>query len=1056
MARRWTGVLLLFVSMVSGTLFGQGARVRQESGENEEVERDQPMAREQWFRKGRSLAGQPAAEMLQRAQEETSAQRRRRASLSSTQQTATQATSITNANTVWTPLGPAPILADPTGSQDYGPLTGRATSVAVDQNDVTGNTVYLGGAYGGLWRSANAASPDAASVTWTPLLDREATLAVGAVAVHPANPNILLVGTGEANNALDSYYGFGIYRSTDAGASWTLISSTTAGQSFRGLAFSRIAWSRTNPNVVVAAAASSSLGSNLGLAGASVRGIYFSIDAGATWAKASISDAGVGTPDAASVASVQWNAADHRYYAALRYHGVYVSQADDPSSFTRLANQPRGLTSANCPLWVPSSGSSCPMYRGELASHPTRNELYLWFVDAGMKNQGVWKSLDSGATWMRLSTASMDACGDSYGGCGTEQAFYNMTLLALPNPADANSTDLYAGGVNIFKCTMNAANPTCSGGEPSRFMNVTHVYGCTPIGSSSHVHPDEHQFDSPMSHANIVYFANDGGLYRTLNSAGINTSACTRLPFDNLNTNMGSMTQFVWVTPSPADEAVVLGGTQDNGSAATGSDVAGAGQPWRAVNNGDGGYNDILPQSPSTWLTAHNKVSIQSCTMGSNCFPGRWSTLVGSANVGGDDGAFYTPFMLDPQAPTRLLVGTCRVHRGSSSGLFSGSALSNNLWTSSATKCVSGSHPMISALAAGGAVTGNGSQVIYAGNDAGQIFVTTAADSGVTSWSQRTPSITLNPGAAYVGWRFKISSLAVDLADPTGRTAYATVQGFGSAHVIKTMDAGANWTNISADLPDSPANNLAIDPDDASRLYVASDVGVFVYDGTHWSEIGPDGASGDAGYLPNVAVLRIAVSKVNGKKLLTAGTYGRGVWRADFTPQSSVFVRLVAPVAGSLAMKAGQSAGYNLNVVNQGGFANTVAFTCATWVVNATCTVTPGALALNGNSGSIHVTVKFGNTAAANRRERLPWSGIALVLPGIVLLGGGRKKRIAWIVTLSAAALMMVACGGGGGGSTTSNTVVAASPSSGTAAWVQVTATSGTNSTSFRTSVTVQ
>jgi hypothetical protein len=88
--------------------------------------------------------------------------------------------------TVWTPLGPAPLASDASGLgvQDYGPVAGRATAVAIDPADTTGNTVYVGGAYGGVWKSTNAGtiSPNPSSVTWTPLTDGQPTLAVGAIA----------------------------------------------------------------------------------------------------------------------------------------------------------------------------------------------------------------------------------------------------------------------------------------------------------------------------------------------------------------------------------------------------------------------------------------------------------------------------------------------------------------------------------------------------------------------------------------------------------------------------------------------------------------------------------------------------------------------------------------------------------------------------------------------------------------------------------------------------------------------------------------------------------
>jgi hypothetical protein len=85
--------------------------------------------------------------------------------------------------------------------------------------------VLLGGAHGGLWKSTNAGSlsSNPAAVTWQALIDDQATLAVGAIALQPGNSNVILVGTGETDNSADSYYGMGILRFANGGSTWTQI-----------------------------------------------------------------------------------------------------------------------------------------------------------------------------------------------------------------------------------------------------------------------------------------------------------------------------------------------------------------------------------------------------------------------------------------------------------------------------------------------------------------------------------------------------------------------------------------------------------------------------------------------------------------------------------------------------------------------------------------------------------------------------------------------------------------------------------------------------------------
>ena len=123
-----------------------------------------------------SFSGKDTDEIAtRRAGRDNGISRKRRAAASS---------SSTN---VWTPLGPAPLASDASGNgtQDYHQVSGRATAVAIDPSDGTGNTVYIGGAQSGIWKSSDAASSNASDVIWTPVTDDQATLSTGAIAVQP-------------------------------------------------------------------------------------------------------------------------------------------------------------------------------------------------------------------------------------------------------------------------------------------------------------------------------------------------------------------------------------------------------------------------------------------------------------------------------------------------------------------------------------------------------------------------------------------------------------------------------------------------------------------------------------------------------------------------------------------------------------------------------------------------------------------------------------------------------------------------------------------------------
>lgn len=193
-------VAFLLVSDPSFVL-GQGTKITMEHDPVVDTDRDKPGEREQWFMRGRTLPGQATAALRYQAH-------LRKMQMRAARKAALQMQGMAGLSAVsgsWTPLGPAPLASDATGfgGQDYGAVSGRATSVVVDPADPSGNTVYVGGAYGGVWKSSNAGSFNAANVTWTPLTDQEATLAVGAIAIQPQpiNPvpaqSVILVGTGE-------------------------------------------------------------------------------------------------------------------------------------------------------------------------------------------------------------------------------------------------------------------------------------------------------------------------------------------------------------------------------------------------------------------------------------------------------------------------------------------------------------------------------------------------------------------------------------------------------------------------------------------------------------------------------------------------------------------------------------------------------------------------------------------------------------------------------------------------------------------------------------------
>src|SRR6185437_8177571 len=146
------------------------------------------------------------------------------------------------ATNTWTPLGPAPIPNGQTDPQllpaNEEPVSGRVTAIAIDPADTTANTVYVGTAQGGLYRTLDGGQ------TWTPLMESAPSLAIGALAIDPLDHTTLFVGTGEGNNSGDSFFGVGLFiirnATTTADVSGPFNLNATAGDVFTGRSITQI------------------------------------------------------------------------------------------------------------------------------------------------------------------------------------------------------------------------------------------------------------------------------------------------------------------------------------------------------------------------------------------------------------------------------------------------------------------------------------------------------------------------------------------------------------------------------------------------------------------------------------------------------------------------------------------------------------------------------------------------------------------------------------------------------------------------------------------------
>ena len=867
----------------------------------------------------------------------------------------------TAGQSVWQPLGLGNVL-----TPYYGAVTGRIASIAIDPSDATGNTVYIGSTGGGVWTSQNAATSNPANIVFSPLTDSTSALneapdpsiSIGAVTVQPGGTGVILAGTGDTNDALDSYYGAGILRSTDSGATWTLIEQSSDFETgtgstdfyFTGLGFAGFAWSTVNTQVVVAAVSEAYEGLlvNSQQPGQSYEGLYYSTDAGATWHLSTIADpSGVNVQGPTvlnnnsagnSATAVVWNPIRKVFFAAVRYHGYY--QSLDGVIWTRLTNQPgANLTTNLCSTNSGETGSpGCPIFRGALAVNPLTGDTFAWTVDLNNQDQGLWQDLCNisggacpnpipafGTQW---STTALDSS-TSEGSQTILNGDYNLVLSAIPSQQD---TLLYAGANDLWKCSVAAG---CT------WRNTTNALTCL----SAQVGPYQHAIAWNAANPGDLLIGNDSGLWRSLDGIGETGSVCASTDathFQNLNTGLGSLAEIESMPPPGLSPYNTLLGLGVNGTVG----IKGASAPtaqWPQILSGDGGPVAVDPTNSNNWYVNNGAgVSIHLCSSSGSCSASDFglSPIVGDSQVA-NDGLTMTepaPFLVDPADHTQLLIGTCRIWRGpaNGSGWTSANGISSILDTGSNSGYCSGD-ALIRTLAA--MPLAGGGEVVYAGmygsldggaRLAGEVFSATMSSTGVwSSWTNLSLSPVVNATIALNAYQYDITSIVIDPSDTTGNTVYLTVAGFPTkaesfSTVYRSTDGGAHWYGLKSNLDAVPANALAIDPGNPNIVYVATDFGVFATqqvascanaNSACWQPMG-------AGLPDSPAVALGTTPAGSTTPVLVAGTYGRGLWQIPLlTAGIELTTGSLSPTSLTFASQSvgSSSTPQTITVTNTGG-----------------------------------------------------------------------------------------------------------------------------------------
>lgn len=408
-------------------------------------------------------------------------------------------------NIVWSPAGPTNI-------------PGRMTDFAVHPTDR--GIIYAGTGSGGVLKTTDTGH------TWTAIFDEVGSQTVGAIAIHPENPDIIYVGTGETNSARCMYEGTGMYKSEDAGLTWTYIGLP---ESYH---IGRIIILPDQPDTIFVAVNGKLFGTN------PERGIYRSINGGETWEQMYYIDDTTGCVDLALHPSTgtilaamwyRWRTPVDRKMGGFQ-SGIFKS-TDYGETWVRLEN---GLP-------LPHN-----FYQGRigLTIDAFSGTAYALYCDDPGNFRGVYKSTNLGENWTRTNDAALTDLCSTYG-------WYFGQIRVVPNCPDT----VFAHGIYLYR--------SLDGGDSWHL-------------SDNNLHVDHHAMYIDPNDPAFIVDGNDGGV-----GVSYNTGASWRQCYSMPNT------QFYEIAVDYNNPNSLIGGTQDNGTNRT---LTGDPDSWNHVLGGDGFY----------------------------------------------------------------------------------------------------------------------------------------------------------------------------------------------------------------------------------------------------------------------------------------------------------------------------------------------------------------------------------------------------------------------------------------------------------------------------------
>ena len=563
------------------------------------------------------------------------------------------------------------------------------------------------------------------TVSYNPGLGR-----INCSVAHPTNSNIIFVGSPSG----------GLWKTTDGGSTWSTVTDDLT-----VLGVTSIAIDLTNPNTMYIATGDGDAGDTYSI------GVLKSTDGGNTWNSTGLNWAVWQTR---TISKLLIHPTSPNILLAATNNGVYKTTNSGVTwtqtltgSYKDMEFKPGDPTTVYvCGLQFYKSTNTGDSFSLIISGLPTSGINRMAIVVTDANSDYVYVLACNSPNLLGYETNGSDVGG---------QGWYDLAIAVSPT----NANEVYTGGINIWQSTNGGVTWT----------NKTYWY--YPL-ASAYVHADIHALDF---HGSILYTGTDGGFFRSPDGG---------TTWTDLSTGLG-ITQFYRIGGYPADENLVYGGSQDNGTNRYNTSA------WTHVLGADGMETAIDYNNYNIVYACIQNGGLRKSTDGGNSFTSIKSNIT-------ENGAWVTPYVIDPFNSQALFAGFQNVWKTTNGGTS---------WSN--ISAFTGS--TLNALA----VAPSNPNYIYTSTSS-IIYRTT---NGGANWTNISAGL---PGLF-------ITYIAVANNNPD--KIWVTLSGYSSGlKVYSSMNGGSTWTNVSGTLPNLPFNCIVYANSSNDALYVGADVGLYYRD----------------------------------------------------------------------------------------------------------------------------------------------------------------------------------------------------------------------------------